>query len=219
MAHQRPACRHDAPTPVSSFAVRHEPHRNRDPDETIVGELTHLLKQASQGKSLSAAGLLPLVYEELRKLATCRMAGERADHTLQATALVHEAYLRLLGGHDHDWANRAQFFVAAAEAMRRILIEHARAFRGPRRGGGLRKWPADVIDLATVEDPEQILALDEAVSRLEQQDADAARVVRLRFYAGLSIEETAGVMGISARTVKRDWSFARAFLYRILEGA
>jgi RNA polymerase sigma factor (TIGR02999 family) len=187
------------------------------PDEKVVHEITRILDSAGHGAPSAPAELLPLVYNELRKLAAHRMAGERSDHTLQATALVHEAYLRLVGDRDYPWANRAQFFAAAAEAMRRILIEHARAKKGPQRGGGLRKWPLDVVDLASVDDPEQILALDEAVSRLEEQDADAARVVRLRFYAGLSIEEVAEAVGTSPRTVKREWSYARAFLFRVLE--
>lgn len=145
------------------------------------------------------------------------MATERVGHTLQATALVHEAYLRLVGGADVQWANRAHFFGAAAEAMRRILIDHARAKQGPKRGGDRRKLPLDVVDLAAIDDPEQILALDEAISRLEKEDADAARVVRLRFYAGLSIGETAKALETSASTVKREWSFARAFLFRVLK--
>jgi RNA polymerase sigma factor (TIGR02999 family) len=165
----------------------------------------------------SAEQLLPLVYDELRKLAHQRMSAERADHTLQATGLVHEAYLRLLGKDEVNWANRAHFFHAAAEAMRRILIEHARAKGGPQRGGGKAKLPLDVVDLATQADPTQILALEEAISRLEKQDTDAARVVRLRFYAGLSVDEVAKAVGASPRTVKRDWAFARAFLIRELD--
>jgi RNA polymerase sigma factor (TIGR02999 family) len=180
-------------------------------------EVTRILKEAGDGNPRASSALLPLVYEELRKLAAVRMCGEREDHTLQATALVHEAYLRLVGGDDLQWANRAHFFAAAAEAMRRILIEHARARLGPRRGGSLGKLPIDVVDLASTDDPEQILALDEAISRLEKEDADAARVVRLRFYAGLGIDETAQALGTSASTVKREWSFARAFLFRVLK--
>jgi RNA polymerase sigma factor (TIGR02999 family) len=187
------------------------------PDAKVVHEITRLLEEAGEGQSQVAAALLPLVYEELRKLAAHRMTNERSDHTLQATALVHEAYLRLVGNRDYAWANRAQFFVAAAEAMRRILIEHARAKKGPRRGGGLRKWPLDVVDLATTDDPEQILVLDDAISRLEQQDANVARLVRLRFYAGLSIEDTAQALNVSPMTVKRDWAYARAFLFRALK--
>jgi len=145
------------------------------------------------------------------------MKAERPDHTLQSTALVHEAYARLVGNGEVDWKNRAHFFHAAAEAMRRILIEHARARSGPKRGGGRVRIPLDVLDLATQDDPGQILALEEAVSRLEKKDAEAARVVRLRFYAGLSVEEVAKAIGISERTVKRDWAFARAFLVRALD--
>jgi len=180
-------------------------------------EFTRLLEEADKGESQAAEALLPLVYDELRKLAAKRMSEERKDHTLQTTALVHEAYLRLVGNRNIKWANRAHFFAAAAEAMRRILIEHARAKQGSRRGGDRRKLPIDVLDLATADDPEQILALEEAISRLEKEDADAARVVRLRFYAGLSIEETAASLGASSSTVKREWSFARAFLFRVLE--
>src|SRR5262249_48900097 len=181
-----------------------------------MSQATRLLDAMAQGDPRAAAELLPLVYDELRKLAAHRMKAERADHTLQATGLVHEAYLRLVGNGELDWANRAHFFHAAAEAMRRILIEHARAKGGPKRGGGRKKLPLDVVDLATEADPDQILALDEALSRLEQKDADAARVLRLRFYAGLSVEETAKAVGASPRTVKRDWSYARAFLIREL---
>jgi RNA polymerase sigma factor (TIGR02999 family) len=186
-------------------------------NESAVHEVTRILKEAGSGNPHASETLLPLVYEELRKLAAVRMNAERDDHTLQATALVHEAYLRLVGGVDVQWANRAHFFAAAAEAMRRILIEHARARLGPRRGGGREKLPIDVVDLAAMDDPEQILALDEAISRLEKEDAGAARVVRLRFYAGLSIEDTAKALESSASTVKREWSFARAFLFRALE--
>jgi RNA polymerase sigma factor (TIGR02999 family) len=187
------------------------------PDDKVIHEVTRLLERAAQGESHATEALLPLVYEELRKLAAHRMTGERADHTLQVTALLHEAYLRLFGDRGQPWASRAQFFAATVEAMRRILIEHARAQKGARRGGEMRRWPLDVVDLATTDDPEQILALDDAISRLEQQDVDAARIVRLRFFAGLTIEEVADTVGTSPRTVKREWSFARAFLFRILE--
>jgi RNA polymerase sigma factor (TIGR02999 family) len=181
-----------------------------------MNEVTRILSDLRQGDDHAAAQLLPLVYDELRKLAQHRMCGERSDHTLQSTALVHEAYLRLVGNHEVEWASRAHFFHAAAEAMRRILIEHARAKKGPQRGGGRTRLPLDVLDLATEADPTQIMALDEAISRLEQKDAAAARVVRLRFYAGLGVEEVAKAIGASPRTVKRDWAFARAFLIREL---
>jgi RNA polymerase sigma factor (TIGR02999 family) len=190
---------------------------NNNHSNNSIEQVNRLLEEAGEGSAQASAELLPLVYEELRKLAVNRMAEERQDHTLQATALVHEAYLRLVGDRNVKWASRAHFFAAAAEAMRRILIEHARAKKGPRRGGGQQKLPVDVLDLATAEDPDQIMALDEAISRLEQEDAYAAQVVRLRFYAGLSIEEVAAAMGTSSSTVKRNWSFARAFLFRTLE--
>jgi RNA polymerase sigma factor (TIGR02999 family) len=168
------------------------------------------------------AELLPLVYEQLRGLARRQMAGERAGHTLQPTALVHEAYLRLLRDRSVAWAGRAQFFCAAAEAMRRILVEHARARGrlkrggGAAEGGGRRRVPLSVLELATGEDPAEILALDEAVRRLEGENPELGAVVRLRFYAGLSVEEAAEVLGVSARSVKRDWSYARAWLFRVL---
>ncbi|HEY7090997.1 MAG TPA: ECF-type sigma factor [Tepidisphaeraceae bacterium] len=181
-----------------------------------MSDVTRLLNAAESGDSKAAKELLPLVYDELRKLAQHRMSAERTDHTLQATGLVHEAYLRLVGNDEINWANRAHFFHAAAEAMRRILIEHARAKGGPQRGGDRKRLPLDVVDLAAEADPTQIMALDEALSRLEKQDADAARVVRLRFYAGLTFDEVAKAMGASPRTVKRDWSFARAYLLRTL---
>jgi RNA polymerase sigma factor (TIGR02999 family) len=186
-----------------------------DGDDTA-NPVTRLLLNAPGDTDRASRELLPLVYDELRKLASHRMQQERKDHTLQATALVHEAYARLVGKQDLGWSNRAHFFAAAAEAMRRILIEHARAKAGPRRGGSLQKMPLDIVDLASTDDPEQTLALDEAMSRLERQDADAFRVVRMRFYAGLSVEETASALGISERTVQREWSFARVFLFRAL---
>ena len=144
------------------------------------------------------------------------MAGERDGHTLQATALVHEVYLKLLGGDWAPWASRKQFFFAAAEAMRQILIDHARARAGPKRGGGRKRVPLNVLDLAAEDQVLEILAVDEAVSRLEKVSPDVAAVVRLRFYAGLSVEETAEALGISPRTVRREWTYARARLIREL---
>ena len=183
-----------------------------------MSEASRLIDAIGNGDPRAAEELLPLVYQELRKLARARMTQERGEHTLQATALVHEAYLRLIGTPDGrcSWDGRGHFFAAAAQAMRRILIEHARAKAGPIRGGGRQRLPLDVVDLATQADPAQILALDEAISRLEHKDPDAARVVRLRFYAGLTIDEVADAVGVAVRTVKRDWSFARAFLIRAL---
>jgi RNA polymerase sigma factor (TIGR02999 family) len=161
----------------------------------------------------TAQTLLPEVYAQLRELARVRMAQESVGHTLQATALVHEVYLRL--GHLR-FGSRSHFFHTAAEAMRRILIEHARSRKSAKRGGGVRPLPLNVLDLAAVPDSDQILAFDEAISRLEQQTPVAASVVRLRFFAGLSVDETAEALGISARTVDREWAYARASLYRML---
>lgn len=180
---------------------------------------TRILKDVAEGRE-SAADLLPLVYAQLRAIAQQRMAGERKDHTLQATALVHEAYLKLVGPREIAWQSRAHFYTAAAEAMRQILIDNARSRAREKRGGPDRRRlnlsMADVANLAESENPENILALDEAFRRLGEQEPRAAEVVRLRFYAGLSVDDTAAVLGISPRTVDLDWSFARAWLFREL---
>lgn len=164
--------------------------------------------------------LLRNVYDQLRAIARRRLAGEKAGHTLQATALVNEAYLKLSQNPSIFGMERSRFLIAAAEAMRRILIDHARTRNREKRGGGpkgARRDPlADVADLAGAFDPEQTLALDEAIRRLEELDGQAAHVVKLRFFAGLSVDETAEALGISPRTVKRDWAFARAWLYEAL---
>jgi RNA polymerase sigma factor (TIGR02999 family) len=189
-----------------------------DPPSAHAAQVTRLLNEAQLGGHVAADRLLPLVYEQLRELARQRMAGERDGHTLQATALVHEAYARLVGGQAVPFAGRSHFFFAAAEAMRRILIDHARARGGPRRGGGRRRVPLhNVLDLAAAEeDFPEILALDDALSRLEKLSQRVGAVVRLRFYAGLSIEEVAKTLDVSSRTVKSDWTFARAWLAREL---
>ena len=168
--------------------------------------------------ALTSDQLLPILYEELRKLAQHRMAQERCGHSLQATALVHEAFLRIAGEGDHGWINRAQFFAAAAEAMRRILIEHARARGRVVHGGGRQRVTLTGIDLAATEDLGQVLAVDEAFQRLVQADPRAADVVRLRFYAGLSEAETAAALNLSERTVRREWAYARAWLFDALQG-
>ena len=164
------------------------------------------------------AELLPLVYQSLKQLARQRMALERPGHTLQATALVHEAYLRLVGARGVRWAGRVQFYHAAAEAMRRILVEHARARGRIKRGGGARRIPLNLLDLAEEGDREEILALDEAVRRLEEHTPEIAAVVRLRFYAGLSVSETAEALSMGRRSVDRAWAYARVWLYRELYG-
>jgi RNA polymerase sigma factor (TIGR02999 family) len=164
----------------------------------------------------AAAQLLPLVYDQLKQLARQRMSRERAGHSMQPTDLVHEAYLRIVANTDVPWSGRTQFFCAAATAMRRILIDHARRRTQLKRGGGRHQLPATALELASDQQLPQILALDEALSRLEQVSPDVAAVVRLRFFGGMSIDETAAALGISARTVKRDWTYARARLFREL---
>jgi RNA polymerase sigma factor (TIGR02999 family) len=175
-------------------------------------QLTQLLNSPDPPDS---AALLALVYDQLRKTAQQRMNEERRDHTLQATALVHEAYLKLVGDSQVPWANRAHFFAAAAEAMRRILIDHARKRETVKRGGGV-PIIAGVLDLASDEKIADALALDDLISRLETDDAQAAQVVRLRFYAGLSIDDTAATLAVAPRSVDRHWKFARAWLYRAI---
>jgi RNA polymerase sigma factor (TIGR02999 family) len=175
------------------------------------------MSQAATGDRSAADRLLPLVYDQLRRAAQLHMGGERANHTLSATALVHEAYLKLIGPRDMPWANRAHFYAAAAEAMRRILLDHAKGRGRIKRGGpNHRVEPiGDIADLA-VQDPEQIVRFDEAFRRLEVESPDGAAVARLRFYAGLSIEQTASALGLSSSTVDRRWAFVRAWLFRQL---
>jgi len=169
---------------------------------------------AARGDKDAADRLLPLVYEQLRKAAQRDLASERPGHTLSATSLVHEAYLKLVGPREVAWASRGHFYAAAAEAMRRILLDHARARE--RRGGQLRlSEVADVAGLAAA-GSDEILAVDEAIGRLESEDPQAAALVRLRFYAGLDVEEAARALGISPRTAARLWTYARAVLYRDL---
>lgn len=170
-----------------------------------------------QGSGGAPDQLLPLVYDQLRSIARERMGNERAGHTLQSTALVHEAFLRLQAA-GVQWESKGAFFAAAADAMRRILIDHARKRGADKRGGGrLRQDISGVADLAHLDNPEEIVALDSAILRLEQEDAQAASIVRLRFYAGLSVDETAESLGISPRSVDRAWAFARAWLWKALE--
>ena len=183
--------------------------------------ITRLLRDVSAGNDSAAGPLLDQVYAQLRAIAHKRMASERSGHTLQATALVHEAYLRLLGS-DSDaaepaWQDRGHFYRAAAEAMRRILVEHARRKGAEKRGGDCTRIPLDVCDLAASDNSQQILALDDAIMRLQEVEASAADIVRLRFFAGLSVEQTAHALGVSERTVKREWTYARAKLFRLLE--
>ncbi|MBX3390612.1 MAG: hypothetical protein KF691_14285 [Phycisphaeraceae bacterium] len=176
-----------------------------------------ILQRASSGDRRAADELLPLVYSQLRAAAQNAMRDERRDHTLQATALVHEAYAKLVGGAPTDWANRAHFYDAAARAMRQILIDHARARNADKRGGGTGHQALTDFSGALHADPSQILALDEALSRLEVEDPVLADVVRLRFFAGLSGDEAARVLGVSSRKADTLWARARAWLFRALE--
>lgn len=175
------------------------------------GEITRLLGELRAGRQDAASRLVPVVYGELRRMAAHYMRWERQDHTLQPTALVHEAYLRLVGQRE-DWRNRAHFFGVAAQLMRRILVDHARGHQAEKRGGA---WPKVSLDEAFVYSQEksgELLAIDEALARLEQWDPRQSRIVELRFFVGLTVEETAEVLGVSPKTVKRDWSVARAWL-------
>jgi len=175
-------------------------------------EVTALLKEWAAGDPAALERLMPLVYEELRRLAASQLRAERRNHTLQPTALVHEAYMRLIGQRSVSWANRAHFFGIASRMMRRILVDHAR-----RRGRNKRSPGTVYLDLGNSEtvvadQTPELLALDDALTQLEKLDPQQARVVELRFFAGLSVEETAEVAGISTATVKREWATARAFL-------
>jgi RNA polymerase sigma factor (TIGR02999 family) len=190
-------------------------HDTNEPNPPTTN-VTRLLSDVAGGNSSAADELLPLVYDQLRAVAQQRMGGERPGHTLQATALVHEAFLRLVGPRELPWHSQAHFYAAAAEAMRRILVDHARTRKREKRGGSRSRVALNVVDLAASEDCEEILALDEAFRRLEQQEPEMAAVVRLRFYAGLSVDQTAEALDLSPRTVDRRWKFARAWLFREL---
>jgi RNA polymerase sigma factor (TIGR02999 family) len=181
-----------------------------------VPDVTQILEAIDAGDSEAAEKLLPLVYEELRRLASQKIRQEKPGQTLQATALVHEAYLRLVGKEDPGWDNRGHFFAAAAEAMRRVLIDRARSRGAVKRGGDAQRLLMDPALLLSDEVPAELLDLDEALSRLAETDAEKAQLVKLRFFTGLTLEEAAQAMGISESTAKRYWRFARASLYQSL---
>jgi RNA polymerase sigma factor (TIGR02999 family) len=182
-------------------------------------DVTRILSAIEQGDPSAAEQLLPLVYDELRQLAAQKLAQEQPGQTLQATALVHEAYLRLVGGEpDAHWNSRGHFFAAAAEAMRRILVESARRKRSRKRGGDLARQDLDGIEIALPECPEDLVALDEALNKLAATDKMAADLVHLRFFAGLPLPEAAQLLGISPRTADRWWAYARAWLHQEIEG-
>jgi RNA polymerase sigma factor (TIGR02999 family) len=183
-----------------------------------MNELTSLLSAIEQGEPKAAEQLLPLVYDELRKLAALKLAQEKPGQTLQATALVHEAYLRLVDQNEaQHWDSRGHFFTAAAEAMRRILVENARSKRRLKRGAGATKLPLQESLAIDVDRSHELVELDEALTELEQHDAQAAALVKLRYFAGLEHQEAAAILGISRRAADRLWLLARTWLYRALK--
>lgn len=182
-----------------------------------MSDITRILQSVESGNPQAAAELLPLVYEELRKLAAAKMAGESPNQTLQPTALVHEAWLRLVGNENVKWQGRAHFFGAAAEAMRRILIDNARRKQALRHGGGQQRLDVADIEIAAPAKEQELLAMDEALQRFDAVDRQKAELVRLRYFVGLTIEESAEILGISAPTAKRWWAYSRAWLFNEIQ--
>jgi len=179
-----------------------------------VTDVTRILNAIEQGDAKATDELLPLVYEELRRVAAQKLSHEKPGQTLQATALVHEAYLRLVGSQGKKWDGRIHFFAAAAEAMRRILIDNARRKQRLKRGGGRRKIDLNDAEIAVEESCDDLIALDEALERLAEMDKVKADLVKLRYFAGLTLEQAAGLLNLPERTAKRYWAHARAWLYR-----
>ena len=177
------------------------------------GDVTSLLNKMADGDQEAGAQLVPLVYNELRRLAARCLRREREDHTLQATALVHEAYLKLTAQRSARWQNRAQFFALAAQAMRRILVDYARTQQRIRRGGKQQKVTLDEALLVSSDRTEELIAVHESLSRLEKLDPRQSRIVELRYFGGLTVEEVAEVLGVSSKTVTREWNTAKAWLY------
>jgi RNA polymerase sigma factor (TIGR02999 family) len=185
-----------------------------DLSRAIMTNITRILNAIEQGDARAIDQLLPAVYQELRQLAAWKLSHELPGQTLQATALVHEAYIRLVGNEAQDWKSRGHFFAAAAEAMRHILIENARRKQALKRGGDYRRVDMEDGELAIEEPPEDLIALDEALAKLEGEDRAVADVVKLRYFGGLSLEQAAEILGISRRTADRYWAYARARLYQ-----
>jgi len=182
-----------------------------------MSDVTHILQSIESGDARAADELMPLVYEELRKLATVRMANESSNQTLQPTALVHEAWLRLTGNENVKWDGRAHFFGAAAEAMRRILIDKARRKQALRHGGGQQPLDVDEVEIAAPAKAQELLDMDEALKKFAGVDRQKAELVKLRYFVGLTLEESAQILGISTPTAKRWWAYARAWLYRQIQ--
>ncbi len=182
-----------------------------------MSEITLLLEAVSRGEVQASEELLPLVYDELRRLASVRMGREAAGQTLQPTALVHEAWLRLVSEGERTWNNRAHFFRAAAQAMRRILVDRARHKASLKGGGGNQRLNIDDLDLSAASPDQRVLLVDESLSELEQEDPETARLVTLKFFGGLTNKEVAKSLGVTERTVERQWAYAKACLYRMME--
>ncbi len=182
-----------------------------------MSEITLLLEAVSHGEVQASEELLPLVYDELRRLASVRMGREAAGQTLQPTALVHEAWLRLVSEGERTWNNRAHFFRAAAQAMRRILVDRARHKASIKGGGGNQRLNIDDLDLSAASPDQRVLLVDESLSKLEQEDPETARLVTLKFFGGLTNKEVAKSLGVTERTVERQWAYAKACLYRMME--
>ena len=196
------------------------PPRQPGPETpAAASEITLVLQSLRAGESGAAADLLPLVYDELRRLAAQRMAQESASQTLQATALLHEAWLRLVGDGDRTWQNRAHFFGAAAEAMRRILVENARRKARLKRGGDLVRLNVADLELAATTPDEKVLLMDEALGKLAVADPEKARLVVLKFFGGLTNQEVAENLGVTERTVERQWAYARTWLYQCIQNS
>jgi RNA polymerase sigma factor (TIGR02999 family) len=183
-----------------------------------VSEITLLLDSVARGDAKASEELLPIVYEELRRLAAHKMSAEAAGHTLQATALVHEAWLRLVGSDHQSWQNRAHFFGAAAEAMRRILVEHARRKQSLKRGGNAEHVELADSALVLTAPPDELLAVHEALDKLAVQDSAAAELVKLRYFVGMTMEEAASALGLAKRTAENLWTYARVWLHREIRG-
>jgi RNA polymerase sigma factor (TIGR02999 family) len=184
------------------------------PDQQLATSVTMLLGRARSGDSSALADVFPLIYDELRRLAQQQLQREPDGHTLSATALVHEAYMRLIDYSRMEWTGRAHFLAVAATAMRRILVDHARGHRSAKRGGALRRVSIDDVELSTEERAEMLIAIDDALGRLKEIDGRQAQVVECRFFGGMTEEETAEALGVSPRTVKRDWAKAKSWLHR-----
>ena len=178
-----------------------------------MSDVTRILEAVARGDQASADELLPLVYQELRKLAAHKMAGQASGHTLQPTALVHEAWLRLAGNEPGRFAGRAHFFAAAAEAMRHILIDSARRKRAVRHGGGQMRVDLQDVEIASLANDDELLAVHDALDKLAAEDSKKAELAKLRYFVGMTFEEAAEILGISVATAKRHWAYARAFLY------